>query len=322
MLRFKRTIKGATAGMIAIGAVIFTTTTTASNAAETMQEKVAAARKAAFIPPGAGSGRPALEGVARGMPAGGETMLVFSAPPRETEADGIRTYQPIAEYLSRITGKTIVYKHPSDWLTYQTEMQRGSYDLVFDGPHFTSWRISNLQHSTLVKIADEHTFAVVVRKDDNRITDIKQLAGQRVCGMDPPNLGTLAVLNQFDNPARQPLIMNTLGWTKAYEGVAFEKKCTAAIVPVANLKKFVNNENFVRVVYKTKALPNQALSAGPRISVQDQARIAAALMSQDGASVTARLLAAYGSDMGLTYASKEDYAGLDVYLKDTWGYSR
>ena len=214
MPRFNTTISGAAVAVIAFGAAVFTANTTVGHAAETVQEK-AVVRKAAFIPPGTGSGRPSLEGVARGTAGGGENMLVFSAPPRETEEDGIRTYQPIAEYLSRITGKTIVYKHPSDWLTYQTEMQRGSYDLVFDGPHFTSWRISNLQHSTLVKIADEHAFAVVVRKDDNRITDIKQLAGQRVCGMDPPNLGTLTVLNLFDNPARQPLIINNVGWTKA-----------------------------------------------------------------------------------------------------------
>ncbi len=322
MFRFNRIITSTTAGMLSIGALVFAVTTTASTAEQTGTGKAPASRKASFLPPGTGASRPSLEGVARGMPAGSDNVLVFSAPPRETEEDGVRTYQPIAEYLSRITGKTIVYKHPSDWLTYQTDMQRGSYDLVFDGPHFNSWRISNLQHSALVKIADEHAFAVVVRKDDNRITDIKQLAGQRVCGMDPPNLGTLAVLNQFDNPARQPLIVNSLGWTKAYEGLAFEKKCTAAIVPMANLKKILNSENFVRVVYKTKVLPNQALSAGPRISVQDQARIAAALMTQDGASVTARLMATYGSDKGLTYASKEDYVGLDVYLKDTWGYTR
>lgn len=319
MFRFNRTIISAAAGVISLGALVCFTTANAAD--QDTPAKAPAARKASFIPPGVATSRPSLEGVARGLPAGSDNVLVFSAPPRETEAEGIRIYKPIAEYLSHIIGKTIVYKHPTDWLTYQTEMQRGSYDLVFDGPHFNSWRISNLQHNMLVKIADEHVFAVVVRKDDNRITDIKQLAGQRLCGMDPPNLGTLAVLSQFDNPARQPLIINSVGWTKAYEGVAFEKKCTAAIVPMANLKKFINNDNFVRVVYKTKALPNQALSAGPRISAQDQAQITAALMSQEGAAVTAQLMATSASDKGWTFASNGDYVGLDIYLKDTWGYS-
>ncbi len=319
MFAFNKTMKAA-AGVISLGTIVFVTGVSAAE--QNIHENAPTTRKTSFAPRETTAGRPSLEGIARGMPAGSDNVLVFSAPPRETEEEGIRTYQPIAEYLSRIIGKTIVYKYPGDWLTYQTEMQRGSYDLVFDGPHFNSWRISNLQHSTLVKIAGEHVFAVVVRKDDNRVSDIKQLAGQKVCGMNPPNLGTLAVLGQFDNPARQPLIMNTVGWTKAYEGVAFEKKCAAAILPVAHLKKLSNSENLVRIVYKTKVLPNQAFSAGPRISTADQSRIAAALVSQDGSQAMARLISAHGTDKGLAYAHKEDYAGLDVYLKDTWGYSR
>ena len=322
MSKRKTTTTRVSAGILSLSALALSATAVAAPTDQGAPATAAAIHKTSFAPPGNAGNKPSLEGVVRGMPAGADDVLVFSAPPRETEQDGIRTYQPIAEYLSRIIGKKIVYRHPSDWLTYQTEMQRGSYDLVFDGPHFNSWRVSNLQHHMLVKIIGDHSFAVVVRKDDKRFTDLKQLAGQKVCGMDPPNLGTLAVLGQFDNPVRQPFIVNNLGWTRVYEGVALEKKCAAAILPVANLEKFPNSENLVRVLYKTKALPNQAFSAGPRISPEDRAAIAAALISQEGATVTARLRAEFGGDKGLAYATKAEYTGLDVYLKDTWGYSR
>jgi len=313
---FRKTIINA-AVAVSWGALVFATGANAADPAP-------GARKTSFAPPEAAvSKQPSLEGVARGLPAGADNVLVFSAPPRETEDEALRTYQPIAEYLSRIINKTIVYRYSKDWLTYQTEMQRGSYDLVFDGPHFNSWRISHLRHNSLVKVAGEHAFAVVVRKDNARVTELRQLAGQRICSMDPPNLGTLAVLEQFDNPARQPLIINSIGWTKAYEGVAFEKKCAAAIVPVANLMKFSNYANVVRAVYTTRSLPNQAFSAGPRITPQDQALISAALLSKDGSPVVARLVSAYGTDnKGLAYASKDEYAGLEAYLKDSWGYAR
>jgi hypothetical protein len=33
-------------------------------------------------------------------------------------------------------------------------------------------------------------------------------------------------------------------------------------------------------------------------------------------------MAANGADKGLAFAGKNDYTGLDVYLKDSWGYSR
>ncbi|MDH3309856.1 MAG: phosphate/phosphite/phosphonate ABC transporter substrate-binding protein [Gammaproteobacteria bacterium] len=314
MYGFSKRIKNITLAL-SLGSLLLTAGAKAADPAP-------GARKTSFSPPEAAHTRPSLEGVARGLPAGADDLLVFSAPPRETEEEGERTYQPIAAYLSRITGKKIVYRHPQNWLTYQTEMQRGSYDLVFDGPHLNGWRISHLRHSTLVKVVGEHAFAVVVRKDNSRVTELKQLAGQKVCGMNPPNLGTLSVLAQFDNPMRQPLIINSIGWTSAYQGVAFEKKCAAAIVPVANLKSFPNHENIVRVLYKSKVLPNQAFSAGPRISIPDQARIAAALVSPEGHAAIQRLLSASGAEQGLAFASKEEYTGLDVYLKDSWGYSR
>lgn len=314
MYGFSKTIKNSTLAL-SFGSLLLTAGAYAADPAP-------GARKTSFAPPEAVNSRTSPEGIARDLPAGADNVLVFSAPPRETAEEGARTYQPIADYLSRVTGKTIIYRHPKDWLTYQTEMQRGSYDLVFDGPHLNSWRISHLRHSALVKVTGEHAFAVVVRKDNNRVTDLKQLAGQKVCGMNPPNLGTLSVLAQFDNPMRQPLIINSIGWNSAYEGVAFEKKCAAAIVPVANLKTFPNHENVVRVLYKSKVLPNQAFSAGPRISVPDQARIAAALVSQEGNGAIQRLLSANGAEQGLAFANKEEYAGLDVYLKDSWGYSR
>ncbi len=64
--------------------------------------------------------------------------IVFTAPPRETPEEGQQIYGPIAESLTRVTGHRIVYRHPQNWLSYQTEMLEGSYDLIFDGPHFNS----------------------------------------------------------------------------------------------------------------------------------------------------------------------------------------
>ena len=126
MSGFSRKIINTTSA-VSLGALLFAAGVSAADQAP-------GARKTSFAPPEAAASRPSLEGIARGLPAGADNVLVFSAPPRETEEDALRTYKPIAEYLSRIVNKTIVYRYPKDWLTYQTEMQRGSYDLVFDGP--------------------------------------------------------------------------------------------------------------------------------------------------------------------------------------------
>lgn len=244
--------------------------------------------------------------------------LIFSAPPRESAEEAARIYRPVADYLARTLGRPVAYKYPGNWLTYQKEMAKGSYDVAFDGPHFNSWRISRLNHNTLAKIADEHAFAVITRKDNMQITGLKQLAGKKICAMSSPNLGTLALLAEFD-PMRQPLVMDSLSWTKVYEGV-MEGRCAAGTLPVAMLRKLDGAGSFARVIHQSRQLPNQAFSAGPRLTSEEQIRLTQALLSPAGKQALDKLLAVYGSEKGLAFASKDEYAGLDAYLKDVWGY--
>jgi len=243
--------------------------------------------------------------------------LVFTAPPRETPEQGEEMYQPIADYLSKAIGKKIVYQYPGTWGAYRTEMLKGSYDLIFDGPHFNSYRMDKLHHNILVKIPERHEFAVIVRKEQ-KFSTLSQMAGYTFCTHAPPNLGTLVLLSQFDNPARQPVVINTNGWENIYEGVV-SGKCVGGVLPVANLKKYAHPD-VTRVIFRTQELPNQAFSAGPRISPQDQARIAAALTSPDAAAPTAKLRAAYRVGDSFALANNQEYRGLAVYLRNEWGY--
>jgi ABC-type phosphate/phosphonate transport system substrate-binding protein len=249
------------------------------------------------------------------------STLVFSAPPRETPEEGRRIYQPIAEYLSQIIGRPIHYNHPGNWLSYQSNMLRGQYDLIFDGPHFNSWRIAHLQHQTLAKLGEAHTFAVIVRHEKNNIGSIDDIVGKKLCGMNPPNLGTLAILSEFSNPARQPLLTNEIGWHRIYQAV-LNGKCTAGIVPIANLRIFDPTGRSVRVIYRSQTLPNQAFSAGPRVAGEEKVKISHALLSLDMRGVLSALQATYGSTRGFVATHQEDYNGIDRYLKDVWGYGR
>src|SRR3990172_1957078 len=75
------------AGVMSLGAMVFAAGVSAAE--QNVREKSPTARKASFAPPETATSRPSFEGVARGMPAGSDNMLVFSAPPRETEEEGI-----------------------------------------------------------------------------------------------------------------------------------------------------------------------------------------------------------------------------------------
>ena len=245
--------------------------------------------------------------------------LVFSAPPRESAEDGDATYGPVVEYLSQALGKPVTYKHPDNWIAYQAEMQKGNYDLVLDGPHFTSWRITKLSYIPLVKFPADLQFVVVVKKDNTKVVDAKQLVGRAVCAMPSPNLGTLTLLNQFDNPARQPVIVSTNGWVNIYKGL-LSGHCVGAVLPLSNLQKFDRDGNSTRVVYRATALPNQTFSAGPRVSPQDQIKIKQALLSQRADGATALLRTVYAIDSALVPATRDEYAALGGMLKDVWGY--
>ena len=244
--------------------------------------------------------------------------LVFSAPPRESAKVGMEIYGPVADYLSKVIGKKVVYKYPGTWGVYRTKMLEGSYDIIFDGPHFNSYRMEKLSHNILVKIPEPDEFAVIVRKDQAGIKNIQQMAGYTFCTHAPPNLGTLVLLSQFDNPARQPMIINTKGWDHIYQGV-ISGKCAGGVMPVALLRQY-DRTGETRVVYKTRAMPNQAFSAGPRVSPEDQQKIARALLSPLAAKPTAKLRAAYKVGDAFAPATNQEYHGMAVYLRNEWGY--
>jgi len=243
---------------------------------------------------------------------------VFAVAPRETAAVARRIYQPIADYLSQAAGRKVVFHHADNWLTYQAEMRRGDYDLVLDDPHFNGWRAVNLQHNVLVKAPGDSDFAVIVKQENAKVRDLKQLAGRSICAMSPPNLGTLTVLNEFDNPMRQPLIQSTQGWDAIYNHLQ-AGHCTAAILPLNNLAKFDPHGRTTRVVFKTRSFPNQALSAGPRVTAGDQAKITLALTTPAARAPMAGMRELYVLSGDFQTASRDDYLAAASLLKDAWG---
>ena len=278
-----------------------------------------AAQRASFNPNGAALASPALLEKSATASVEERTAFVFSAPPRESAQAAAGIYGPIAAYLSAVTGKKVVYRQPANWIAYQTEMRKGEYDLVFDGPHLNAWRAANLQHNILVKAPGEHSFVVAVKKDNDKVRELKQLIGRGICGMNPPNLGTLTVLNEFDNPIRQPLIVSTDSWNNIFSGIQ-AGRCAAAILPARTHAKLDPQGTLTRVIYKAKAYPNQAFSAGPRIAPDDQAKIARALSAPEARAATSNLREAYSLSGDFQVASKDEYAGVASVLKDSWGY--
>lgn len=247
-----------------------------------------------------------------------ERVYIFTAPPRETAKRGQETYGPIAEYLSAITGKKFVYRHPGSWLNYQSQMQKGKYDLVFDGPHFVSWRIKKIKHIPLVKIPGDFIFVFLTRKDNKKVTSLERLAGRSVCGHAPPNQGTLRLYNQFRNPSRQPVLRTVKGWRNIYKAM-IAGKCEGAVVPLKIYKQMDPRGTAAKVLLITHAAPGQAFTAGPNISADIRQKIIRGLVAPPGHQATLKLRTRFRARV-LVMPVAQEYQGISVLLKDSWGF--
>jgi ABC-type phosphate/phosphonate transport system substrate-binding protein len=136
--------------------------------------------------------------------------------------------------------------------------------------------------------------------------------------MPPPNLAALVALSQFDDPKKQPVLVPAKGWDKVYSGL-MSGRCMGGVFPASNLQ-VIDKDNAMRVLYKSAPVPEQALSAGPRVSPADQAKIAAALVAPEALEPTEKLRAtAKGGDKFIS-ANNAEYAGLARLLKKEWGF--
>lgn len=250
----------------------------------------------------------------------GAEEYVFTAPPREAGGAENDAFQPLVEYLSAKTGKTFVYRYSDNFLTYQSEMRAGKYDLVFDGPHFISWRMIKQDHEPLVRLPGKLGFVVIVKKDNDRVATVKDLAGRMVCGFAPPNLATLTLYNQFDNPARQPLIVEAKSFKQVYENV-LKGRCMAGVMRDVAYAALDKDVAAAKVIFRSGGVSNQGFSAGPRLPPGDRQKITEALLAPEARAKLTVFFGRYNKDKDLVKAGREEFEGLAGLLKDVWGFS-
>ncbi len=250
--------------------------------------------------------------------------ITLTAAPRGTIAEETATYQPIADFLTKVLGEKVVYQYSDNWLSYQENVRQGLYDIIFDGPHLTSWRIQYLGWVPLVKLPQPHVWVVVAKKGNMGVQNLDSLVGRLVCSPAPPNFGTLTLESEYSNPVELPEIVATKGWKNGYNGV-MSGKCLAAVMPLTSWHAFDPTGSESRVIFQHAPFPNQALSvSSTRFSPDVQNKIRDALLSPDGEAAMEQLRMRYAK-VGdrieqLVPATSQEYVGIDSILKDTYGY--
>lgn len=240
--------------------------------------------------------------------------LILTAPPRELPDKGEALYGPLANHLTKLLGEKVTYVHPNNWLEYQRDLRKDKYDIIFDGPHFISWRIAHLNNDVLVKLPGTLEFVIVVNADDGEIKKVKNLIGKKVCGIPPPNLGSLTVIDQFRNPVRQPMIWGVPGGNAQVFRAFSEGQCRAAVLLFSYYSKKISDEKRknMRVLFHSKPLPNQAISVSTRVNNEARRKIIRSLTVGQGKAVVEAIARRF-SGKGKTFvaATRKEY--LDHY---------
>lgn len=247
--------------------------------------------------------------------------LVFSAPPRGTEEAERATYEPLAEAMSKVLGIKVVYEHPRNFITYSVDMQNGRYDIVFDGPHFAQWRVTNLNHTILVNLPENLQFLVITKSDQTRINSLRELVYEKICAQLTPQLGTLMLLKNFAGGASEPRLVLVQGEDKVFKEFT-AGKCTAAILRDKTFNKLpATDRASYKVVYQTAMAPNDALTVNNKITPAQRKSLIALLTNPNEMKVAHRVFERFsGSAVAFNEASPSQFSGLDQLLELAFGW--
>lgn len=244
--------------------------------------------------------------------------LILTSPPREKPADGLKQYGPLAAYLTKLLGRKVVYVHPGNWLTYQRDMREDKYDIIFDGPHFISWRMLHLGHEVLVRLPGTLEFYLLAKKSDDKHNSVDDMVAQEFCGINPPNLATLSILAAFPNPVRQPVIKGIRGGAATVFKAFMDGQCPAAVVRSEYYKKVIKEDERakLKIIYASKPYPDQAISVSKRVTAREQSLMVQALTMGDGVKATQPIVKRFGGKATHFIPAKhDDYVGINTLLE-------
>ncbi len=251
--------------------------------------------------------------------AGAKDLLTFSTPPTQTAESTRYLYQPIVDYIARVTGKKVKLLIADNFIEYSQALLDDKYDIVFDGPQFIGWRIKKRNHQALAKLPRKLNFLVFVREDAG-INQVRKLAGKRVCGIGSPNLMTLGLLDMFPNPAAVPTIIPVKSFKQAL--VCVQKKGAVAAV-VRN--KFWHSrkpaqKKGLKLLYEARHdWPDRGFSVNKSIDAETRRKIRDALLDRQVKTVARRLFKKYKTHTFIP-ATDQEYRPLGKLLKPIWGF--
>ncbi len=245
--------------------------------------------------------------------------IVFSTAPTHSKQETIKLYTPLMSYLSKVTGREFVVEPAANFVEYSVRMRKGHYDMVFDGPHLTGWRMVHMGHRPVARFPGTIRIVVAVNKDSpiKKLQDLED-GSTKVCAFASPNMLTMAFLSYFPNPARQPMMLRTQGFAELNDCIK-QGKGEAVVLRDKLWEKMKDKQNLRLLPLPRHGYPERTFSVGPRVDEALRQKIATALMSVEGSEAGKAVLARFKKKAFIT-AEAAEYGGMDLLLRPVWGF--
>lgn len=253
--------------------------------------------------------------------AAGDELIFVSAPTHSAD-ETKKIYTPIVQYLSKKTGKKIKLSIPRSFNQYSAKMQRGDYDIIFDGPHLVDWRIQRLKHRPIVRFPGKIQVVLAVKKD-SKLTKLSDLQyGKKACAFFPPNLLTMTFLSHYSNPARQPAIIRVQGFKNIMTCVKKGKGDVAVLRKKlwGKAKKTGASKGLKIMASFPETVPERTFTVGPKINSDLAATMTKLLLNDEGRKASSLLLKRF-KKKNLIKAKPLEYNGLSNLVSTVWGYN-
>jgi len=249
-------------------------------------------------------------GLARPLAAAELSLAIHPLLPAQRT---IEIYQPLADYLSAVSGQKVRLVTHANFLAHWQAMKRDEYDLVLDGPHFTAYRIEKMGYTVLAKLPGLLSHSLVTNTE-NMVLEPAELISRSIATTASPALGALYLNIIFPNPSRQPTIIETTDVEQAAE-LAEQGKVVAALIPTPLLSRYPD----LVTVFTTEQVVSLGISASPKLGAELQNTLRKALLDAPNNPAGRKALEAMTAEE-LEPADNASFQDMERLLEGTWGY--
>ncbi len=242
------------------------------------------------------------------------SALSFAIPPFLPQAELEKSFGPLLEQISQMTGLPIELKTFPSYLAFWQETRTGSpFDMALDSAPITDFRVQRQHWRVIAKLSGTVTQSLVTGPDA-AILDPSELINKKIAVQPSPSVSALTLYQLFPNPVQQPEMVYVESNRDAAEKV-LKGEVMAAIIPTPIVVGYPN----LNTVTTTAPLPFLAVSVGPKVTDAQAKALRNALLDLDKTSTGQALLKA-SQLRAFEKANNAEYAGDEKLLEGTFGY--